>query len=66
MSSVCKIQLCCLPPSQTAIRPSTFIGGTSLISSIGDFLLVSCNKHNEQRKQIRTRLVFIKGKIQQL
>lgn len=33
-----------LPPSHAAIRPSTLIGGTSLMSSIGDFLLVSCNK----------------------
>lgn len=31
-----------LPPSQATMRPSTLIGGTSLINSIGDFLLVSC------------------------
>lgn len=31
-----------LLPSHATIRPSTFIGRTSFISSIGDFLLVSC------------------------
>lgn len=30
-----------VPPSQATILLSTLIGGTSLISSIGDFLLVS-------------------------
>ena len=31
------------PPSQAAVLPTTLIGGTSLISSIGDFLLLSCH-----------------------
>lgn len=32
------------PPSQATILPPTLIGGTSLINSIGDFLLVSCRQ----------------------
>jgi len=36
-------------PSQATILPSTLIGGTSLISSIGDFLLVSYYNSSNKR-----------------
>lgn len=38
-----------IPPSQATILPSTLIGGTSLISSIGDFLLVSYYNSSNKR-----------------